>query len=238
MASTLTQELLDPILRTDPAGPRVTYYDDATGERVEVSTVTLANWAAKTANLVRDEFGLEPGARVSVLLPAHWQTAAVLLGAWWAGADVVLGADAEAELAIVHGDRIDEAGDVDEILALSLDAFGKPVADLPIGVTDYATNVRVHGDQFRPSGQQGALGGRSVDDVLASARTRADARSLTAGDRVLSSLSWNTDDQLIDGLLSILVVGGSLVQVNNPDDTKTERRSATEKVTKTFGHTA
>ena len=31
---------------------------------------------------------------------------------------------------------------------LSLDAFGRPVPDLPIGVTDYATAVRVHGDQI------------------------------------------------------------------------------------------
>nr|WP_296772422.1 TIGR03089 family protein [Rhodococcus sp. (in: high G+C Gram-positive bacteria)] len=235
MASTLTQELLDPILRTDPAGPRVTYYDDATGERVEVSTVTLANWAAKTANLLRDEFGLEPGARVSVLLPAHWQTAAVLLGAWWAGADVTLVADENVELALVQGDRIDEAGDVPEILALSLDAFGKPVPNLPLGVTDYATSVRVHGDQFRPSGQQGALDGMAVDDVLAAARARAEAHSLTIGDRVLSSQPWTTTAQLIDGLLSVLVAGGSLVQVNNPDDSKTERRISSEKVTRTLG---
>ena len=30
---TLTDLLLTPILGADPAGPRVTYYDDATGER-------------------------------------------------------------------------------------------------------------------------------------------------------------------------------------------------------------
>ncbi|MET0997002.1 MAG: TIGR03089 family protein, partial [Mycobacterium sp.] len=71
----LTDALLGPILAADPAGPRVTYYDDATGERIEVSTVTLANWAAKTANLLRDELGAGPGSRIAVLLPAHWQTA-------------------------------------------------------------------------------------------------------------------------------------------------------------------
>ncbi|WP_280412430.1 TIGR03089 family protein, partial [Nocardia asiatica] len=76
-AHTLTEAVLDPILAREPAGPRVTYYDDATGARIELSGATLANWAAKTANLIRDEFGLSPGARVAVLLPAHWQTAAV-----------------------------------------------------------------------------------------------------------------------------------------------------------------
>ncbi|MBY6412475.1 TIGR03089 family protein [Rhodococcus sp. BP-252] len=235
MAATLTEKLLDPILRTDPAGPRVTFYDDATGERIEVSAVTLANWAAKTANLLRDEIGLQPGAKVSVLLPAHWQTAAVLLGAWWAGAEVVLTADPDAEVALVHGNRVDDAGDIPEILALSLDAFGKPVADLPVGVTDYATSVRVHGDQFRPSGDGPALAGRPVDEVLAAARARAETHSLAVGDRVLSSLSWGTPDELIDGLLSVLVAGASLVQVSNPDSSKLERRTATEKVTKTLG---
>ena len=80
---TLTDALLDPLLGADRMGPRITHYDDATGERIELSTVTLANWAAKTANLLREEFGVGPGSRVAVLLPAHWQTLAVLLGAWW-----------------------------------------------------------------------------------------------------------------------------------------------------------
>lgn len=89
-ADNLTDALLGPILAADPAGPRVTYYDDASGERIELSASTLMNWAAKTANMVRDEFALEPGAKVAVLLPAHWQSVAVLLGVWWAGCEVVL----------------------------------------------------------------------------------------------------------------------------------------------------
>ncbi|OZD09043.1 TIGR03089 family protein [Rhodococcus sp. 06-235-1A] len=237
MASNLTQTLLDPILAADPAGPRITFYDDATGERVEVSAVTLANWAAKTANLLRDEFAFEVGGRVSVLLPAHWQTAAALLGIWWAGGEVILGPNDSADVAMVSGDRLDEAPDVDEVLAFSLDAFGKAVPDLPIGMTDYATSVRVHGDQFRVSGAgsaDAALDGRSVDEVLASAHERAASRSLTAADRVLSSASWNTADELIDALLSVLTTGASLVQVANPDDEKTERRTETEKVTATL----
>ena len=79
------------MLNRDPVGPRITFYDDATGERIELSTVTLANWAAKTANLLRDELGAGPGSRVAVLLPAHWQTAAVLFGIWYIGAEVVFG---------------------------------------------------------------------------------------------------------------------------------------------------
>ena len=105
---TLTGALLDPLLRDNPAGPRITYYDDATGERVELSTATLANWAAKTANLLRDELGAGQGTRVGVLLPAHWQTAAVLLGIWWIGAEAVLSGD--ADVTFCTRDRLDDAG--------------------------------------------------------------------------------------------------------------------------------
>jgi uncharacterized protein (TIGR03089 family) len=62
-------------------GPHITYYD-ATGERIELSTATLATWAAKTGNLLRDELGAGPASRVVVLVPAHWQTAAVWFGIW------------------------------------------------------------------------------------------------------------------------------------------------------------
>src|ERR1700733_9071359 len=97
------------MLRADPVGPRITYYDDGTGERIELSAVTLANWAAKTANLLRDELGAGPASRVAVLLPPHWQTAAVLFGVWWIGAEVLLGSPLEADIALCTADRLDEA---------------------------------------------------------------------------------------------------------------------------------
>ncbi|TGD86848.1 TIGR03089 family protein [Mycolicibacterium sp. CH28] len=226
----LTATVLDPLLRADPMGPRITYYDDATGERIELSTVTLANWAAKTANLLRDELGAGPGTRVAVLLPAHWQTAAVLLGVWWIGAEVVLGGP--ADLALCTAQRLDEADAAvagGEVAVLSLDPFGKPAADLPIGVTDYATAVRVHGDQYVPEARPGpALAGRTVDEVLAAAR----ASDLAAGDRVMSSLPWSTTDEIVDNLLAVFVAGASLVQVANPDPAALDRRRTTEKVTR------
>ena len=170
----LSAAILDPMLRADPVGPRITYYDDATGERIELSAVTLANWAAKTGNLLRDELGGGPASRVAVLLPAHWQTAAVLFGVWWIGADVVLDAAADADIALCTAERLDQADatGAGEVAVLSLDAFGRPVPDLPIGVTDYATAVRVHGDQIVGEQHPGpALAGRSVDDVWRPAET-------------------------------------------------------------------
>jgi uncharacterized protein (TIGR03089 family) len=101
--TTLSAAILDPMLRADPVGPRITYYDDATGERIELSAVTLANWAAKTGNLLRDELGAGPASRIAVFLPAHWQTAAVLFGVWWIGADALLGGGPDIDIALSLG---------------------------------------------------------------------------------------------------------------------------------------
>jgi uncharacterized protein (TIGR03089 family) len=234
---TLSAAVLDPMLRADPVGPRITYYDDATGERIELSAVTLANWAAKTGNLLRDELGAGPTSRVAVLLPAHWQTAAVLFGGWWIGADVVLGDGPEADIALCTVDRLDAADTTGagEVAVLSLDPFGRPAPDLPVGVTDYATAVRLHGDQIVAERHPGpALAGRSVDEVLTACQTSAATRVLTAGDRVLSTASWDGPDDVIEGLLAVLSVGGSLVQVANPDPAALRRRIETEKVTRVF----
>lgn len=232
--STVSAAVLDPLLAADPAGPRITYYDDATGERIELSTVTLANWAAKTANLLRDELGAGPQTRVAVLLPAHWQTAAVLFGIWWIGAEIVL--EGPADIALCTRDRLDEADDAvsgGEVAVLSLDPFGKPAADLPVGVTDYATAVRVHGDQIVPERRPGpALAGQSVGEVLDAARSAAAASGFTRDDRVLSTASWATPDELIANLLAVFAAGASLVQVANPDPGAQERRRQTEKVTR------
>lgn len=231
-ATTLPEAVLDPILEREPAAPRITWYDDATGARIELSGLTLANWAAKTANLVRDEFGLTPGARVAVLLPAHWQTAAVLLGCWWAGTEVVLHPDPDAELVFAAADRLAETEHAPEVAALSLDPMGAPVRDLPLGVTDYATAVRVHGDQFHPGGAGAALDGMPVQEVFTAARKSAARQGFSEKDRVLSSGSWDTAEELIDRYLAVLAAGASLVQVANPDPAQRDRRIETERVTR------
>lgn len=181
--TTLSGAILDPMLRADPVGPRITYYDDATGERIELSAVTLANWAAKTGNLLRDELAAGPASRVAILLPAHWQTAAVLFGVWWIGAQAILD-DSPADVALCTADRLAEADAVvnsaavaGEVAVLSLDPFGRPATGLPVGVTDYATAVRVHGDQIVPEHNPGpVLAGRSVEQILRDCAASAAAR--------------------------------------------------------------
>jgi len=151
------------------------------------------------------------------------------------GAEAVLEADS-ADLALCAEGRLDDADAAvsgGEVAVLSLDPFGRPAADLPVGVTDYATAVRVHGDQIVAERHPGpALDGRSGDDVLAAARSVADAQGLGGDDRVLSSAPWDTADDLVAHLLAPYAVGASLVYVAHPDAAALDRRRATEKITR------
>ena len=233
----LTSTLLDPILRAAPARPLVTFYDDATGERIELSAVTTANWVAKAANLLRDECDVEPGGRVAVLLPAHWQTASVLLAVWSCGAEVVA-EPAQADWVFTDRDRLDlalGAAPAGGTLALSLDAFGRGIDGLPDGVLDFATEVRLHGDEFVPwepvPGTATALDGATVADLVARATARAGALGLGPDSRVLSTRSWTAVPDLVDGLLAVLAAGASLVQVANPDETRLDRKYESERCT-------
>jgi uncharacterized protein (TIGR03089 family) len=239
---TLAAALLDPVRRGPAAArPLITFYDDATGERIELSGTTTVNWAAKAANLMRDECDIEPGTTVAVLLPAHWQTAAVLLAAWWCGAEVVP-EPAEAEWVWCDAERVDLALGAQPsggVGALSLDAFGKGVPGLPAGVVDFATEVRLQGDEFVPwdplPDDAPALAGDSVAEVLADARARARALGIAAGDRVLSTLEWATPDGIGDGLLAVLAAGASLVQCRGGDAATLQRRAETERTTVRLG---
>jgi uncharacterized protein (TIGR03089 family) len=176
-----------------------------------------------------------------VLLPAHWQTAAVLLAAWWCGA-VVVTEPVDAEWVLCDADRVDlalAAAPPGGVVALSLDAFGKGVPGLPAGVVDFATEVRLQGDDFAAwapvPDSAPALDGATIAEVLAGARARAAELGLTRSDRVLSTLEWSTAGGLRDGLLAVLAAEASLVQVRNPDETALARRAATERTTVRLG---
>jgi uncharacterized protein (TIGR03089 family) len=227
---TVTDALLAPVLAADARRPLITFYDDATGERLEFSGETLANWVAKTANLLRDECDVEPGTRVSVALPAHWQKAVALLGAWWCGAHVV---DADAAVALVDAEHLDVAADL--VVGFSLDAFGRPLTDLPADAVDYASEVRMHGDHFTPepvAGTDPALGDATVDELVEVSRRRAAELGYGPDTRLLSTADWPVaaDGGLVDGLLAVLAGGGSLVQVRHADLSALDRRAGAEKV--------
>src|SRR3954447_14274442 len=135
------------------SAPLVTFYDDATGERLEFSRRTFDNWVDKTANLLVDGLDAQPGDTVLLDLPLHWQTAVWFFACWKAGLEVRLG-EGPSAFHVTTGDRLPSDSRA-EIVGLSLDAFGEPLRDAPPHVIDYATEVRAYGDRFVPYTETG-----------------------------------------------------------------------------------
>ncbi|MEV4198688.1 TIGR03089 family protein [Micromonospora globbae] len=226
MAENIAGVFADAIA-TDPTRPLLTWYDDASGERTELSGATLANWVAKTANLLVDGLGLGPDDTAGVLLPPHWQTAAVLLGCWSAGLTVAAAAG-PVDVLFAAADRIAEADawPADERYALALAPFALPLREVPPGFVDYVVDVRGHGDHFTPY----APGGATDAELVAAARARAAEFGLAPGDRVLIDAGRYPDP--VDWLLGPLVAGATVVLCGNLDTSRQSTRETAEKVTK------
>lgn len=250
-------DLLASALATDPARPLVTFYDDATGERVELSVATLANWVAKTANLLQDELVAEPGDRLALLLPAHWQSAVWLLACSATGVVAEVNGDpGTAHLTVAGPDTLAAArACTGERVALSLRPLGVRFASPPEGFTDYAVEVPGQGDRFAPYAPVGpdapalivhdpADGtlGRPLEltgaQLVARAEADARARGLQPGSRLLSTLPYDSWDGLSAGLYAPLAAGASVVLCRNAADLSPEalaRRRESERVTHDAG---
>lgn len=242
------------VARAGPA-PLITYYDDETGERTELSALTLANWVAKTANLLQDGLDVEPGQRMAVRLPPHWQTAAVLLGAWTVGATVT--ETAAARLLVTSesalGDVLDDAlGDAldpadepefEQLMGVSLRPLGAPMRLRAAGVTDYAAEVLVYGDDFVPYQPVDPDGVALVaGDLELTARGLADAAlalaarmGLMQGDRLLADVGLAAQAGPVAWLLAPLAAGASIVLCRQPRPDQIGHRADTERATVTLG---
>ncbi|WP_199547991.1 TIGR03089 family protein [Streptomyces sp. N35] len=239
-------DLLRSALAADPGRPLVTFYDDATGERVELSVATFANWVAKTANLLQGELSAEPGDRLALLLPAHWQTAVWLLACSSTGVTAVVDGDpAEADL-VVSGPEPGQLAAAlacsGERIALALRPLGGRFPQPPDGFLDYAVEVPGQGDQFAPfapvspSDDALVIGDTALTGAEIVERALADGRGLGLGpgDRVLSGLSYGNWDGLSAGLYAPLAAGASVVLCRNLDQLGAEaldKRVESERVT-------
>ncbi|HEY0903868.1 MAG TPA: TIGR03089 family protein [Marmoricola sp.] len=202
-------ELLGPRLAADPGGPLLTFYDDASGERTELSTKTFANWVSKTANLYAEELMLDPGDTIRIALPPHWLGPVFLGAAWCVGLDVVDTGPADA--VVVGPSGLDRARGT--TLACSLTPFATPFPEpLPAGVLDHGVLWAGQSDVYP------ALDATDLDVPAADDR------------RVLTDL----DPVSPDGrrlLLGLLAGTGSLVLVANPDESGWPARSQSERAT-------
>ncbi|MGC9667515.1 TIGR03089 family protein [Planosporangium sp. 12N6] len=243
------------LLTHDPAaGARralLTYYDDATGERVELTAPALGSWAARTAALLRHGCRLDRGARAAVLLPPHWQTAAILLGAWSAGiavayrswataglAPVGPGMDEPLEAVFVSRKRLDSwletVPAAHQRFVLGLAPGGAPMAEVPAGYRDYVTEVGRYADlppEYESIGRDDAASpdGTSYREWAALAGSIADSLGLRAGDRLLVDVAEH--EEPVTWLLAPLVVGASVVLCANLDRSAVDARIAAEGVT-------
>lgn len=239
-------DLLRSALAADPGRPLVTFYDDATGERVELSVATFANWVAKTANLLQGDLGAEPGDRLALLLPAHWQSAVWLLAAASVGVVVEVGGDpADTDLVVSGPDTLEEARACSgERVALALRPLGGRFPQPPAGFADYAVEVPGQGDRFAPfvpvdaEGPGLIVGGEELSYAQLTDRARQDAAELGlgAGARVLTGLGYDNWEGLSAGLFAALAAGGSVVLCRNLDRLPPEglaQRVESERVTHT-----
>jgi len=226
-------------VRRDPTTPLLTWYDDATGDRTELSGATLDNWVSKTANLLVDGLGLGRGDTAAVLLPPHWQTAAILLGVSAAGLAADPGpAPGPVDALFTSPDRAGEAAgwSAGDRYVTGLLPFAMPLREVPGGFVDYVTEVRAFGDHFRgqPVGPgDRALGGLSHGEVLSAALARADGLGIHAGDRVLVDAGAHPDP--VDWLLAPLAAGASIVLCAHLDRARLDGRAEAEKVTVVVG---
>ncbi|PLW00074.1 hypothetical protein AY498_10215 [Corynebacterium ulcerans] len=201
-------ELLRTILSSDPATPRLTVYNESTGARLDFSAQTLDNWAAKVANMLREELDLEQGSLISLDLPASWQCVAIVLGAMAAGIDVEFCPIEQAQGAVVFMDseRIDASPTFSgDVVLVTQDPFGRGVVEcggiVPDGMIDFGPTVRFYGDQFFEPGTRIE---ESVDKQALAA--------ITPGARALST-GWTTLTEMERTVLAPLAAVGSAVVV-------------------------
>jgi uncharacterized protein (TIGR03089 family) len=236
--------------RGDTGAAVLTYCDDATGERTALTALELGEWAARTAGLLRDGCGLGAGDRAAVLLPPHWQTAAVLLGAWsvgvtvsyrsWATAglpSVAPGEDEPYDAVFVSRQRLgswlERVPEARHRFVHDLAPGGAP-GELPGGYLDFvaeagrhagdgpAARVR-HTDAASPDGTTYRQWGGIAGEI-------AGTLGLRAGDRLLVDAGVHVEP--VTWLLAPLAAGASVVLCANLDPDGLDRRVAAEGATR------
>lgn len=235
MAVQTFPDLLAAEVRRSGARPLVTFYDDGTGERVELSVVTFANWVAKTAGMLQDELNLERGDTVLVDLPTHWLTPVWLGACWSAGLAVTTVPEAGPALVVCGPQGVEHHTQGDcPVVALSLLPMGRPFVDpLPPGVIDFGVTVWGQPDAFVPYDPP------RTDDLAWVQPDRTQAELLRGaaehpwgapGTRLLTDLT-PTSAAGVDAFLGPLSSGGGTVWVRHPHRRGWDRRAETEQVT-------
>ncbi|HEX3929300.1 MAG TPA: TIGR03089 family protein [Nocardioides sp.] len=219
-------QVLARLLAADPGRPLVTFYDDATGERTELSVATWATWVAKVSSLLTDELDVEHGSRLLVDLPAHWLGTVVLGAAWACGIEVVW--DGEADAVVTGpgtlGRWAPEAGRI-PVVATALLPLAGPFADgVPAEVHDLGLEVWSQPDAYV------AYPAPADHDLAVAGTTQAELWAVGSPDRLLSEANPASRAGL-PCLTVPLAGGGSLVLVRNAAPERVGRVAMLERAT-------
>ena len=232
--------VLAEILRSDPARPRVTFYEDTPGptrgERIELSGKVLANWVSKAGNALQDEYDLGPGSVVRLSLPPHWRALYWALAVWSVGATVDYVGGPTPDLVICDDLRaIATTFDptTSDVVLVTLAALARAhPGPVPVGVMDEARELATYGDQLvslaEPAPDDLALITSSAHTPFRSVVPQRDwpanTRVSVAGDLA----------QVLESTLAAWAVDGSVVLARNGQhaggEPQTERLAA-ERVT-------
>jgi uncharacterized protein (TIGR03089 family) len=237
-------DVLAAELRRDPGRPLLTFYDETTGERVELSVTTYANWVAKAASLLVEEHDLERGDVLMADLPAHWLGPVFLGAAWTAGLAVAFPSSDAEPSAVVCGpvglgawaDRAEEL----PVLACSLLPMGVRFAEpLPPGVHDVGVEVWGQPDAFTPYDPPGAddvavADGPLTQGDLFGSPTAAGSPGTADGGRLLLTVNPASPPG-VAALARPLATRGSLVLVAGAAPARLDAIAEAERVTRRFG---
>ncbi len=221
--------------------PFLTYYDDASGERTELSYATFDNWASKTANLLNEELGVARGATVWLTVTDHWTGAVILVAAWKLGAAVgprwTPDATAAEIIVVDEATATTTSHPASRLLTLGRGIGGRTTAQVP-GLA-FGEEVSAFADDYDDpdvtlDDPALVMQGRTLrqGELLAAAASRR----LHRDDRLLTTRPLETEAAVVDGLVAPLLVGASVVwSVATPADALA-RRASEERVTVTHEH--
>ena len=238
-AMTTFADVLARLLRRDAGRPLVTFYDHATGERTELSVTTYANWVAKTASLLAEEYDLERGQSIRIDLPTHWLGPVFLGAAWTVG--LVVDAGRRRRRRRLRPGRARAVGRrgprTCRCWPRALHPLGMRFADpLPAGVHDFGVEVWSQPDAFVAVGP---AGGPTTSPLRRRPPTRelwdaaAAGSVLTDGGRLLTEENPASPPG-ISSFTEPLARGGSLVLVAHADPERLEATYAAERATARF----
>jgi len=224
--------VLAEILRSDPARPRITFYEDTPGptcgERIELSGKVLNNWISKAGNALQDEYDLGPGSVVHLALPPHWRALYWAFAVWSVGGTVDLAGGTAPNLLICNDPDLAATLDPapDDVVLVTMAALARVhPGTVPAGAMDEARELATYGDQFaartNPAPDDVALITTSGSTAY---RSVVPQRDWPAGTRV--SLSGDLAE-VLDSTLAALAADGSVVLARNGmrarGETKPER---------------